>query len=617
MADETIAATVAETIVEKKPVPKTPARPAAKAETSSPASAKTVARTPSSASKTSAAARPAAKSNSPEIIGKYKIMGLVAKGGMGAVYKGVHPTLKRMVILKKLTIRNNATVRERFKREAQILLDMQSPYIVHLFDYFVEGSSHYIVEEFVDGLSLAQVLEKQVALGTEVSLLVFLDACYALKFAHQRGIVHRDIKPGNILISRRAEVKLADFGIAASDQIEEIAVTKSDKIVAKVAEDVTQSGVTLGTPAYMSPEQIEDSRSVDQRADIFSMGVMLYEMLTGTKPFPSKLSEENLEKIKKGRYINPRQLDHSIPKVICKMIKKMLKANPEKRYQSIDSVIAVVKKYLAEFDTHQIRISLAQIVATKNQFKIPDFEKKSHFAAKISGSVAAALALALLGMYGWKEGAFHATVLSHWYKPVTLNLITPVAGVQNNIYGMDVPVKAYFFYEDEKDLPEVQGTQRDFNPSEGIISRTKTGKRITLLNKTNLKYLSTKPAYFKNGNYRVKVLVGSYLMWRSFKVDGDCVNINFDNLQRVSRPVKLVVRAYDSVTGESLLSGVKYSVMVGGKYVPIENVPESEIKSGKVLKILTEAAGYKPQEYSMIVDWYQDSVFVTARLEKK
>ena len=114
--------------------------------------------------------------NVPQMIGKYRIMGLVAKGGMGAVYKAVHPTLKRMVILKKLTIKGNATIRERFKREAQILLDMQSPYIVHLFDYFVEGNSHYIVEEFVDGLSLAQVIEKQVSLGTELSLLVFLDA---------------------------------------------------------------------------------------------------------------------------------------------------------------------------------------------------------------------------------------------------------------------------------------------------------------------------------------------------------------------------------------------------------------------------------------------------------
>ncbi|MDE7391861.1 MAG: protein kinase, partial [Treponemataceae bacterium] len=120
--------------------------------------------------------------DTPQAIGKYRIMGLVAKGGMGAVYKAVHPTLKRLVILKKLTIRRNPTVRERFKREAQILLDLHSPYIVHLYDYFIEGNAHYIVEEFVDGMALSDVIEKQVALGTELSLLVFLDACYALKY---------------------------------------------------------------------------------------------------------------------------------------------------------------------------------------------------------------------------------------------------------------------------------------------------------------------------------------------------------------------------------------------------------------------------------------------------
>lgn len=558
----------------------------------------------------------AAAKPSLEYIGKYRIMGLVAKGGMGAVYKAVHPTLKRLVILKKLTIRNNPTVRERFKREAQILLDMQSPYIVHLFDYFVEGSSHYIVEEFVDGLSLSQMLEKQGALGTEVALLVFLDACYALKFAHDRGIIHRDIKPGNILISRRAEVKLADFGIAASDKIEEIAVTKSDKIVTKTAEDVTMSGVTLGTPAYMSPEQITDSRSVDQRADIYSMGVMLYEMLTGTKPFPGKISEDNLRLINKGKYTNPRKFDKKIPPVICRMIKKMLKGNPEKRYQTIDGVIKVIKKYLSEFDTHQIRICLAQIIAAKNQFKNPEFEKKSHLAAKISAGAVSAAALVCLCVYGWKQGFFHETLLSHWYRPVTLNLIAPVAGIQNNIYGMDVPVKAYFFDERKDGLPEVKGSQRDFKPSAGIVSRTKDGKTTAVLNRNNIKYFSTKSAYLRDGKYRVKVLVGSYLIWESFVVNKESVNISFDNLQRVSRPVSLQVRAYDADSDKEITKSTRFSVLYGGKYVPISALPENSLKSGNVLKIQADADGYLRQEFSMIVDWYQDSVLVIARLKQ-
>lgn len=554
--------------------------------------------------------------NLPQMIGKYRIMGLVAKGGMGAVYKAVHPTLKRMVILKKLTIKGNATIRERFKREAQILLDMQSPYIVHLFDYFVEGNSHYIVEEFVDGLSLAQVIEKQVSLGTELSLLVFLDACYALKFAHARGIVHRDIKPGNILISRRAEVKLADFGIAASDDIEEIAVTKSERIVTKVAGDVTQTGVTLGTPAYMSPEQIMDSRSVDNRADIYSMGVMLYEMLTGSKPFDSTISEENLQKIRKGKYINPRKIDPSIPLVICSMIKKMLKANPEKRYKSIDSVIKIIKKYLRDYDTHAIRISLAQIILAKNHFVLPEFEKKSRLGVKIISYAACAAIAGILGMYAWNEGIFHASVLSPWYKPVTLNLVTPVAGIQNNIYGMDIPVKAYFFDESDSDLPEVKGSRRDFKTSQGIVTRTKSGKSVSTSSKANVKYLSIKPVYLKDGLYRVKVLIGSYVMWSSFAVSGEPCNLNFDNLQRVVRPVTVQTRAFDARTNEILTAKTKFTVLYCGKYVPFDQVPQKELVSGKIMKIHAECEGYKLKEFSMIIDWYQDTLFVNAGLEK-
>ncbi len=202
-------------------------------------------------------------SDIPAMIGKYKVLELVAQGGMGTVYKALHPSLKREIILKKLSIRGNVSVRERFKREAQILLDLQCPYIVHVFDYFVEGAYHYIALEYVDGMSLDKLIAKQVALPNQIAMVVFLDACYALQYAHSKGIVHRDIKPGNILISRRAAVKLADFGIASTDKESEKDTT------------LTLSGVSLGTPSYMSPEQFADSKSVDKRADIYSMGVML------------------------------------------------------------------------------------------------------------------------------------------------------------------------------------------------------------------------------------------------------------------------------------------------------------------------------------------------------
>ena len=286
-------------------------------------------------------------SDLPAEMGKYKIVSEIARGGMGIVYKAVHPSLKRHVIIKKLSIRGNNSIKERFKREAQILLDLNNPNIVHLFDYFTEGSYHYIVLEFVDGMSLDKLLKKQVVLSPQLSMLIFRDSLRALKFAHDNGVVHRDIKPGNILISRHGDIKLADFGIASSEREEDDT-------------SLTQSGVTLGTPSYMPPEQFDDSHSVDKRADIYAMGIMLYEMVTGTKPYAGNFAPETIAKIQKGKYIPPEQINKGIPKVICKLIKKMTRVKASKRYQDIEPILKVVDKYLKKYDTEEIRNSITE-----------------------------------------------------------------------------------------------------------------------------------------------------------------------------------------------------------------------------------------------------------------
>ena len=298
----------------------------------------------------------------PQMIGKYKILGIIAKGGMGIVYKAIHPSLKRYVIIKKLTARGKSGNAERFKKEAQILLDLQSPYIVHLFDYFTEAGYRYMVEELVDGLALDGLIKKQTSLPCPIAMLFMQDACFALKYAHSKDIVHRDIKPGNILISKRGEIKLADFGIASDSEEKE--------------NNLTQTGVALGTPAYMPPEQFEDSANVDNRADIYALGIMLYEMVTGTKPYPGTFSIETLNIIKKGKYINPRKIDKTIPKKIAKLINKMIKPKAKNRYQNIDSVLKEVKKYLKHYDTHELRVQIAKAVLAKNTYEFKNLEPK-------------------------------------------------------------------------------------------------------------------------------------------------------------------------------------------------------------------------------------------------
>ncbi len=536
----------------------------------------------------------------PVCIGKYRIMGLVAEGGMGAVYKAVHPTLKRLVILKKLIIRRNPTVRERFKREAQILLDLQSPYIVHLYDYFIEDNAHFIVEEYVDGMNLGDVIEKQVALGTEVSLLVFLDACYALKYAHAKGIVHRDIKPANILISRRAEVKLADFGIASSEKGDDL---RGDSENDTTDDTLTKTGVTLGTPAYMSPEQISDSRSVDKRADIYSMGVMLYEMMTGTKPFGSKLSAENLADIKKGRYVDPRKIDRSIPRPICAMIHKMLKANPDHRYQTVDPIIAIVKKYLSRFDTHAIRLALAQCVLTKRQFAVPVFSQKKQTLRNVFLALAGVVLLVAGSWYAWKESYFYATLLRHWYSAVTVTMTLPATASVNS----DLPARAFFFVDDGKHIPEVPNSRR-------IFSKTESDSKRQAVQNAPKKY-AAKKVFVKPGRYRVKVAAGPYVVWQSFAIGKDDITINFDELKNVGRQLKIKAQSYDSESGEKLTAATSFFILYKNSWVALDEVPQNELVTGSVWKILAQCPGYKDTLFSLIIDWYQDDLRLNVGME--
>ena len=232
----------------------------------------------------------------PDRIDKYEIKELIASGGMGEVYKGVHPTLERSVILKKLTLRGNASMTERFRREAKLLMDFRNDYIVDVYDHFVQGRSHYIVMEYVDGASVKDLLESERYFDNASAAYIALYTAKALAYAHRKSVIHRDVKPGNVLISRKGEIKLADFGIATS------ADSEADD------ENLTAEGMTLGTPAYMAPEQFKNSKNVDYRADLYSLGVMMYEMLVGRRPYSGGFSPEVIQQIQRGRYRKPRKV---------------------------------------------------------------------------------------------------------------------------------------------------------------------------------------------------------------------------------------------------------------------------------------------------------------------
>ena len=537
----------------------------------------------------------------PQMIGKYKILGIIAKGGMGIVYKAIHPSLKRYVIIKKLTARGKSGNAERFKKEAQILLDLQSPYIVHLFDYFTEAGYRYMVEELVDGLALDNLIKKQSSLPCPIAMLFMQDACFALKYAHSKDIVHRDIKPGNILISKRGEIKLADFGIASDSEEKE--------------NNLTQTGVALGTPAYMPPEQFEDSANVDNRADIYALGIMLYEMVTGTKPYPGTFSIETLNIIKKGKYISPRKIDKTIPKKIAKLINKMIKPKAKNRYQNIDSVLKEVKKYLKHYDTHELRVQIAKAVLAKNTYEFKNLEPKDKIKQRIKLISISAISAILLFVSAWKVGLIHKTILSPWYTQVKIEMQMPKSLSTN----MDLPIKVFFFENDGNEIPEVNGSERTFF--------VKGSRFIDKIIPSNEELEVSRPAaknktytintvYIKPGDYRAKVVVGPYVWWKSFSVTDKNETLECDFLKNMIRSIKIRPSAFDAKTGNEITTQTIFSVLINNEWKPLDTINLEELKSGTVWKIKAESEGYSEEIFSLLIDWFQDEIFVSASLSK-
>ena len=257
-------------------------------------------------------------------VGKYTILKRIARGGMGTIYKARHPTLERDIILKRLTLVGNKGITERFRREARLMLDFREDRIVQVYDHFKEGASYYIAMEYVDGVTLGDLVEKHRYLPNDIALLIFYEVCRALKYAHDKGVIHRDIKPENIMISRTGEVKLTDFGIATSRDTKDEHLTRN---------------MTLGTPAYMSPEQIEDSSKVDRRSDIYSMGVLLYKMVTGKSPYPGNMTPETITLITMGRYRPPRKVNPRVSSFLQKIIRRAMHREPKQRYADLEELI--------------------------------------------------------------------------------------------------------------------------------------------------------------------------------------------------------------------------------------------------------------------------------------
>ncbi len=288
-----------------------------------------------------------------ERVGRYRILGELGRGAMGIVYRAEDPAIGRTVAVKTIRLGDfsdpaeRERLRERLFREARSAGVLSHPNIVTIYDIAEENDTAYVFMEFVDGQPLEQMLVSGAPLDKGLILDVLRQTAAALDYAHQKGIVHRDIKPANIMVSVDGQAKITDFGVARI-----------------VSQQMTQAGAILGTPNYMSPEQIQGI-PVDGRSDQYSLAVVAYEMLTGEKPHAADSLPTLLYKIAQEEPVAPRRLNPTLPPEVDAVFDRALAKEPARRYASCAEFVGALTAALnANPDWQPLRLGSAASLET-------------------------------------------------------------------------------------------------------------------------------------------------------------------------------------------------------------------------------------------------------------
>jgi serine/threonine protein kinase len=261
-----------------------------------------------------------------ERVGNYDLVEKIAEGGMGTVYKGRHRTTGELVAIKLLAahMTTNSTYLQRFQKEYTTAKALDHPNIVRALEQSFEGGRPYLVMEYVDGESLGQRLERAGRLPEEEAIRIIIEAAQGLERAHKQGLIHRDIKPDNIMLTRKGEVKLADLGL----------VKELDGDM-----NLTRTGRGLGTPHFMAPEQFRNAKHADVRCDVYSLGATLYMMVTGQMPFAALAPLEAWMKKVNNDLTPPRKLVPGLSERTNWAIRRSMDPNPEKRPNSCSEFV--------------------------------------------------------------------------------------------------------------------------------------------------------------------------------------------------------------------------------------------------------------------------------------
>jgi hypothetical protein len=270
------------------------------------------------------------------VLDNYRIVQNIGRGGMGFVFKALNIKLNKIVALKMINpaLAMNENFMHRFEAEAKTLAKLENPNIVRIYDLRVESDYCYIVMEYVEGITMGRLIKEKGAIPWPQAFKLFKQMLSAIEHAHKEEIIHRDIKPNNILITRQGLVKITDFGLA--------------KNMAEFG--VTQSATTGGTLFYMSPEQVKGLVYTDKRSDVYALGFTFYEMLTGKTPFEPEHTDFDIrEAIIRKKFPPPHQLNNKIPLRLSRIVEKAIEKNPDDRFQSVSEFT----KALLEFEKNE------------------------------------------------------------------------------------------------------------------------------------------------------------------------------------------------------------------------------------------------------------------------
>ncbi len=278
-----------------------------------------------------AAAKPPEEKGPAERLAGYELRTQIARGGMGIIYRAWQIGLEREVALKLLApqLQDKPDFVAKFLREAKMAAKLSHPNLVHIYDIGQEGTRHYYTMEFVEGTNLHELLVSENRLPKERAIDFLLQIAKALAAIHEQGIVHRDIKPDNIIIRKDGIAKLVDLGLAKQ--------TDPSKATTET---------TMGNPFYIAPELISSPDKVDFRADIYSLGATFYRMLTGRRPVEGETPAEIIDNLVNGEPVSVQEIDYTISDDIAKLCRRMMHKDPAKRYMSMDMVVKAIDKIL-------------------------------------------------------------------------------------------------------------------------------------------------------------------------------------------------------------------------------------------------------------------------------